>query len=206
MTTDPHREWSERARWHLIYSVDVKSRDGQVFSKVPDRLRVLVADDDVVMSALMAAALEGAGFDVAVVSDGQQAINEARTGVFDVMVIDVLMPSTNGLQATHALRSAPNRVLLPIVMVSGTDDARLRAQAADLGADDFITKPFSPSELVTRVCAVLRSRSVDANRALWPPPTVQAAHAIHASRHYPWPPPVVLGNEPSPSADQPVSR
>jgi len=193
----------------LIYYTDVKSRDDRVFSEVPDFLRVLVADDDVVMSALMAAALKGAGFDVVVVADGQQAINEAQTGAFDVMVIDVLMPSTNGLQATHALRSLPNRMALPIIMVSGTDDARLRSQAADLGADDFITKPFSPSELVARVRAVLRSRSVEASRAPWPPPSaqaVQAIRAIHASRHCPWPPPVALRNEPSPSADQPVSR
>ena len=106
------------------------------------------------------------------------------------MVMDVLMPNTNGLQATHELRSAPNYEALPIIMVSGIDDARLRAQAAELGADDFITKPFAPSELLARVRAVLRSRSVDANCAPWPSPSAKAVQAVQASRRCPWPPPV----------------
>lgn len=171
------------------------SHDDWISHKAHGRPLVLVADDDVVTRMLMVEALKRAAFDVVVASDGQQAINVARTESFDAVVIDLLMPSTNGLQATQTLRAEPNRETLPIIMVSGTKDPRLQAQAFALGADDFITKPFAPSELVARVRGALRPRAGGADtvnmsratqRAPWPPPS---AAAIAAAFRCPWPPP-----------------
>ena len=173
------------------------SHDDWISHEVQGSPLVLVADDDVVTRTMMVEALKRAAFDVVVASDGQQAIHVARTGAFDAVVIDLVMPSTNGLQATESLRAEPTHETLPIIMVSGTNDPRLQAQAFALGANDFITKPFTQSELVARVRGALRPKAVDvdsasvssaAPNAPWPPP---GASVIDVARRCTWPPPAV---------------
>lgn len=164
---------------------------------------MLVADDDPVMRTLMVEALTRAGFDVVTASDGQGVIDAASVGRFDAIVLDLLMPSTNGLQATHALRAEPNGETLPIIIVSGLDDPGSQAQAFSLGADDFITKPIVPSELVARVRRSLRpgtgvGSGERASAALcpapWPPPAVSVDEVAQC----PWPAPVSRTHPPRP--------
>jgi DNA-binding response OmpR family regulator len=98
--------------------------------------------------------LEHAGYDVAVCSDGAKALNEAASGRYDLVVLDLALPALDGIEICRALRASDRQV--PIIMVTArtTEDDRVRG--FDVGADDYVTKPFSPGELVRRVRAVLR--------------------------------------------------
>jgi DNA-binding response OmpR family regulator len=117
--------------------------------------RVLVADDDADIRELVLFKLESAGFEVAAVADGQTALDTALADPPDLVVLDLMMPGLTGLEVCSALRGAPATAQLPIIMLTA------KAQDADItrglatGADDYIVKPFSPRELLSRVQAVL---------------------------------------------------
>jgi DNA-binding response OmpR family regulator len=117
--------------------------------------RVLVADDDADIRELVLFKLEAAGFEVAAVADGQTALDTALADPPDLVVLDLMMPGLTGLEVCAALREAPTTAQLPIIMLTA------KAQDADItrglatGADDYIVKPFSPRELLSRVQAVL---------------------------------------------------
>jgi len=115
--------------------------------------RILVAEDDKKQAELIRRYLENEGHTVVVVHDGRAAIDECRQRVPDLAVLDVMMPKVDGLDVCRVLRSETD---MPIVLVTARtteDDVLL---GLDLGADDYITKPFSPRELVARVRVVLR--------------------------------------------------
>ena len=98
--------------------------------------------------------LEHAGYDVVVCSDGAEALNEAATGRYALVVLDLALPALDGTEICRALRASGLQV--PIIMLTArtTEDDRVRG--FDVGADDYVTKPFSPREFVRRVRAVLR--------------------------------------------------
>jgi DNA-binding response OmpR family regulator len=98
--------------------------------------------------------LEHAGYEVVVCSDGVAALNEAASGRCDLVVLDLALPALDGIEICQALRESGREV--PIIMLTArtTEDDRVRG--FDVGADDYVTKPFSPRELVRRVRAVLR--------------------------------------------------
>jgi two-component system phosphate regulon response regulator PhoB len=116
---------------------------------------ILVADDDTDIRDLVSFKLEQAGFDVTAVDNGLAALTAARQEPPDLVVLDVMMPGMSGIDVCRELRADESTAGLPIILLTA------RAQEGDVevgfgaGANDYIVKPFSPRELVTRVEAVL---------------------------------------------------
>src|SRR6266571_1597238 len=120
---------------------------------------VLVVDDEPKIVQLARDYLEHAGFRVASASDGKEALASFRTGAPDLIVLDLGLPMLDGLDVARAVRKTSN---VPIVMLTGRGDESDRITGLELGADDYVTKPFSPKELVARVRAVLRRTEIAA--------------------------------------------
>ena len=114
---------------------------------------ILVVDDEPQIVRLVRAYLEEAGFRVVTASDGEQALYVARHEKPDLVVLDVLMPRMDGLEFTRRIRRERD---VPIIMLTARAEETDRIVGLELGADDYITKPFSPREVVARVRAVLR--------------------------------------------------
>ena len=116
--------------------------------------RVLVVDDDKAVRESMRRSLEFNGYDVVLAEDGAQALAVIGSVHPDVVVMDVMMPRLNGLEATKALRAAGNDV--PIIVLTALDAVGDRVDGLDAGADDYLTKPFALPELLARLRALLR--------------------------------------------------
>jgi DNA-binding response OmpR family regulator len=114
---------------------------------------ILVVDDEPQIVRLVRAYLEEAGFRVVIASDGEQALYVARHEKPDLVVLDLLMPRMDGLEFTRRIRRERD---VPIIMLTARAEETDRIVGLELGADDYVTKPFSPRELVARVRAVLR--------------------------------------------------
>jgi len=114
---------------------------------------VMVVDDEPKIVQLARDYLEHAGFAVVVAHDGKAALATARTHMPDLVVLDLGLPELDGLDVARALRGESN---VPIVMLTGRSEESDKLVGLELGADDYVTKPFSPKELVARVRAVLR--------------------------------------------------
>jgi DNA-binding response OmpR family regulator len=123
---------------------------------------VLVVDDEPKIVQLARDYLEHAGFTVASASDGREALASFRANAPDLIVLDLGLPLVDGLDVARAIRKSSN---VPIVMLTGRGDEADRVAGLELGADDYVTKPFSPKELVARVRAVLRRAEVAATPA-----------------------------------------
>jgi DNA-binding response OmpR family regulator len=117
-------------------------------------LDVLVVDDDRKTVDLVKLYLEHAGYSVRVAHDGRQAIQVARAGRPDLVVLDLMLPQLDGLDVCHALFEEFGR--LPVIMLTARTTEADKLAGLETGADDYVTKPFSPRELVARVRAVLR--------------------------------------------------
>ncbi|WP_213012493.1 response regulator transcription factor [Paractinoplanes toevensis] len=128
---------------------------------------VLVAEDDAKQAELVRRYLEHDGHTVTVVGDGRAALDEWRRRDPDLLVLDVLMPRMDGLDVCRVLRSESNLPVLMLTARAGENDLLL---GLDLGADDYLTKPYSPRELVARVRSLLRrtgaARSAPPDRSL----------------------------------------
>jgi DNA-binding response OmpR family regulator len=114
---------------------------------------ILVVEDEMKIARLVRDYLEHAGFDVIVTGDGDTALASARGTKPDLVVLDLGLPGRDGLDVTRELRRSSN---VPIVMLTARGDESDRVVGLELGADDYLVKPFSPKELVARVRAVLR--------------------------------------------------
>jgi DNA-binding response OmpR family regulator len=114
---------------------------------------VLVVDDEPKIVQLAKAYLEQAGFAVVSASDGKEALAAARSSRPDLIVLDLGLPEVDGLDVARALRRDST---IPIVMLTGRGDEADKIAGLEIGADDYVTKPFSPKELVARIRAVLR--------------------------------------------------
>lgn len=117
------------------------------------RTRVLIVDDDALVIKTIRAALKSLDWDILAASDGLKALNIIETGHIDVVLLDILLPEINGLDACLLIRE---RTDLPIIMVSALHDTRTKVDCLDRGADDYLTKPFSLDELIARIKSVLR--------------------------------------------------
>ncbi len=118
-----------------------------------DQKQVLVVEDDVKTADIVRAYLEKDGYDVLTVHDGQEGLSAARYYSPDLIVLDLLLPGASGLDVCRTLR---NELTIPIIMLTALSTEQDKLRGLDLGADDYVTKPFSPRELVARVRAVLR--------------------------------------------------
>jgi len=120
--------------------------------------RILLADDERDILEPVAYALGQHGFEVTCVEDGDAALARARSGDFDLLICDVMMPGTLGTDVCRILRAESD---LPIILLTAKDAEVDRVLGLELGADDYVTKPFSFAELVSRVRALLRRRELD---------------------------------------------
>jgi len=116
---------------------------------------ILVVDDEPKITRLVRDYLESAGFAVTSAVDGPEALMRARTEQPDLVILDLGLPRLDGLDVTRRLRQDGD---MPIIMLTARDDETDKLIGLELGADDYVTKPFSPRELVARVRAVLRRR------------------------------------------------
>src|SRR5438067_9939829 len=114
---------------------------------------ILVVDDEPKIADLARDYLEHAGFAVRIATDGDAALAAVRRDRPDLVVLDLGLPGRDGLDVTRAIRRDSN---LPVIMLTARDDELDKLLGLELGADDYLTKPFSPRELVARVRAVLR--------------------------------------------------
>lgn len=130
--------------------------------------RVLLVDDEEAITSTLGPYLERAGFEVVVAGDGLQALDRHADSSPDIVVSDVLMPGMDGRSLVRALRRS--ETWTPVILLMQVDEASERAAALDEGADDYLGKPFLPSELVSRIRAVLRraggGRPLSASNAL----------------------------------------
>src|SRR5207237_294126 len=120
--------------------------------KMPASPHILVVDDEQMVREVVARYLEREGFRVTAVGDGQAAIR-ALTASPDLIVLDLMLPRVDGLEVLRRARATTNSAVIVLTARGGIDD---RIAGLDLGADDYVGKPFSPRELVARVHAVLR--------------------------------------------------
>ncbi len=115
--------------------------------------RILVADDDRHIAELVRMYLRKAGYDVTIANDGEETQRLLREQPFDLVVLDIMMPGPDGLQIIRQLR---RRSELPVIFLSARSSDIDKVAGLQLGADDYVTKPFNPAELVARVQSVLR--------------------------------------------------
>jgi phosphate regulon transcriptional regulator PhoB len=128
---------------------------------------VLIVEDEPDIRALIVHHLTRDGFRCRTAGDGAEALARLRAGLPDLVVLDLMLPGMDGLELTRRLRAEPAWARLPIIMLTAKADEVDRIVGLEMGADDYVAKPFSPKELLARVRAVLRrARPADDGRAL----------------------------------------
>jgi two-component system, OmpR family, response regulator len=124
-----------------------------VVQKAAPAIRALLVEDDAKLAALTAEYLKGHGVQVVVSGDGNLAVEEARRSRFDVVLLDLMLPGRSGLDVCRELRA---RTDVPILVLTARGEEADRVLGLELGADDYLTKPFSPRELLARIQAQVR--------------------------------------------------
>lgn len=120
--------------------------------------RILLVDDEPDILEPVTYALRREGFEVDSAMDGESALERARTGLYDLLICDVMLPDMLGTDVCRELRAGSS---LPIILLTARDAELDRVLGLELGADDYVTKPFSSAELTSRVRALLRRRELD---------------------------------------------
>lgn len=141
--------------------------------------RLLLADDERDILDPLSYTLRREGFEVDCVTDGEAAVDAARSGSFDLVVLDVMMPKLSGIEVCRTLRAESD---IPIIMLTARDSELDRVLGLELGADDYVLKPFSSAEFVSRVRAILRRRELDREHAGGAVRTIGGLH-IDLTRH-----------------------
>lgn len=115
---------------------------------------ILAVEDERSIRKLLRLYLDEAGYTVTEAADGAEALSKMRTGGIDLVLLDLMIPEIDGLEVCRRIRA--DHPSIPIIMLTARDDEASRVTGLEMGADDYVTKPFSPRELVARVKAVLR--------------------------------------------------
>jgi DNA-binding response OmpR family regulator len=142
---------------------------------------VLVVEDDRDIADLVARYLQKAGFEVETLVSGREALAALTRRPPDLLVLDVMLPHVSGLEICRAARAHASTAALPIIMLTARAEEPDRISGLELGADDYLGKPFSPNELVARVRALLRRANRHAAAA--PAPLTYGPIAIDADQH-----------------------
>jgi len=117
-------------------------------------MKILIVDDEKPIVTLLKYNIEKAGFTTDIAYDGIEAINMATASTYDLIMLDLMLPEKDGMEVCKHLRQ--NRINTPIIMLTAKDDEVDKILGLELGADDYLTKPFSPREVIARIKAVLR--------------------------------------------------
>lgn len=131
---------------------DDKWREGvgsTLASDVSEKKRILVADDSEIITTLLTSALGSAGYEVTAATDGIETYEKGKTGEFDLVILDQLMPGLLGLEVID--RWHEEGMETPVIVLTGVDDDRTAVESLDRGAVDFVRKPFRMPELMARV-------------------------------------------------------
>ncbi|WP_174614018.1 response regulator transcription factor [Virgibacillus ihumii] len=116
--------------------------------------RILIVDDEKSIVTLLKFNVEQAGFETDVANDGQQAVELVERNNYDLVILDLMLPEMDGMDVCRHLRN--NQIDVPILMLTAKDDEFDKVLGLELGADDYLTKPFSPKEVIARIKAILR--------------------------------------------------
>ena len=127
-------------------------------------MKILVIEDEPSLADVIAAGLEQAGHDVTTAGDGDEGYDLARDERFALIVLDIMLPGMDGWEICKALRNERNTV--PILMLTARDSVRDRVHGLELGADDYLPKPFDFTELLARVAALLRRDRINRSRII----------------------------------------
>ena len=117
---------------------------------------ILIVDDEPMICELLSFNLHKAGYDTVQADNGHAALEIARTTKLDLIILDVMLPGIDGLEVCRTIKGQQQTAGIPIIMLTAKNDEEDKIIGLELGADDYMTKPFSPRELVARVKAVLR--------------------------------------------------
>jgi DNA-binding response OmpR family regulator len=119
------------------------------------RKKILLVEDDPDLVELLSFNLRGCGFNVSTANDGLDALKKARTILPDLILLDLMLPELDGFGVCEILRREPATAAIPIIMVTAMSSQFARLAGLEAGANDYITKPFSPKQLIARVQALL---------------------------------------------------
>lgn len=117
---------------------------------------VLIAEDEPAVSELLSYNLKREGYDVGIAQDGEEALVMVSERTPDLVLLDWMLPKTSGIEVCRQLRTRPETSNLPIIMLTARSEEVDRIRGLDMGADDYVTKPFSTTELLARIRAVFR--------------------------------------------------
>lgn len=112
-------------------------------------MRILVAEDEQQLSHVLSSAMTASGYQVDIVNNGQEAVEQAKENAYDVIILDIMMPVKSGLEALKEIRATGNRTYIMMLTAMGEEDDKVTG--LDAGADDYLTKPFSLKELLARL-------------------------------------------------------
>lgn len=122
-------------------------------------MRLLIADDEVNLARALQAVLEDAGYDCDVCYDGNSAIHLVSKEMYDGLILDIMMPEKNGYEVLSSIRK--NKMGIPVLLLSALNEVDDKITGFDLGANDYLSKPFSTKELIARVKVMLKENVVD---------------------------------------------
>ena len=145
--------------------------------------KILVVDDERVMVKGIKFNLENEGYQVDTGSDGEEAVDKARTGQFDLIILDLMMPKIDGLQACMKIREFSN---VPVIMLTAKGEDTDKIIGFECGADDYITKPFNILELKARIRALLRRAGAAAQQQREADRLTQGAITLDLSERAAW--------------------
>ena len=143
------------------------------------RTRVLVCDDELQILRALRVVLRGTGFDVIATATGEEALDQAAIRPPDAAILDLVLPGIDGIEVTRDLREWS---AIPIIVLSAIGEEEQKVRALEAGADDYVTKPFSPRELVARLQAALRRAAPDSAAPVLTADGLEldlAAHSVH---------------------------
>lgn len=144
--------------------------------------KILIVEDEAEIQGLLAHYLRKEGFVPIVAADGESALATARKKKPELILLDIMLPKTDGLEVLRAIRSDPGLARTPVIMLTAKGEETDRVVGLELGADDYVPKPFSPREVMARIKAILRrSRSPAAEPE--PPPLSYRALRMDVGRH-----------------------
>jgi len=120
------------------------------------KTKILVIEDEIDISELVAYNLKKEGFLADSIDNGEEALKKIQSGEYNLIILDLMLPGISGIELCRILKNDPQTSLIPIIMLTAKGEEIDKVIGLEMGADDYITKPFSPRELIARVRAVLR--------------------------------------------------
>ncbi len=127
-------------------------------------MRILIVEDEKKVWQFLKKGFQAESFSVDVATDGEQGLSLARTGSYDVIILDIMLPRKDGIELLKELRAS--KVASPVLILSARSEVDDRVQGLNLGADDYLPKPFSYSEVLARVRAIVRRKSADVQTSI----------------------------------------